>query len=80
MMKELAPYILPLAVALLLSLVLTPVVRLLARRVGMVAKPKIDRWHKKPTALLDGVAIFAAAALESTPPFMATAIHFKKKF
>lgn len=41
-----------------LSLLLTPVVRLLARRVGMVAKPKIDRWHKKPTAMLGGVGIW----------------------
>ncbi|HYO91117.1 MAG TPA: hypothetical protein VEQ40_05755 [Pyrinomonadaceae bacterium] len=41
-----------------LSLILTPAVRLLARRVGMVAKPKIDRWHKKPTAMLGGVGIW----------------------
>ncbi len=26
----------------------------------MVARPKSDRWHKKPTALLGGVAIFVA--------------------
>jgi UDP-GlcNAc:undecaprenyl-phosphate GlcNAc-1-phosphate transferase len=44
--------------ALALTLVLTPLVRALARRVGMVAKPKIDRWHKKPTAMLGGCAIW----------------------
>lgn len=47
-------------VSLALTLVLTPVVRALARRVRMVAKPKIDRWHKKPTAMLGGVAVWLA--------------------
>jgi UDP-GlcNAc:undecaprenyl-phosphate GlcNAc-1-phosphate transferase len=60
---ELAPHILPIAFALLLSLALTPAVRVLARRVGMVAKPKIDRWHKKPTALLGGVGVFLSVTL-----------------
>jgi UDP-GlcNAc:undecaprenyl-phosphate GlcNAc-1-phosphate transferase len=41
-----------------LSLVLTPLVRALARRQGMVAQPKTDRWHKQPTAMLGGVAIW----------------------
>jgi UDP-GlcNAc:undecaprenyl-phosphate GlcNAc-1-phosphate transferase len=45
-------------VAFALTLVLTPVVRAVARHVGMVAKPKIDRWHKKPTAMLGGVGIW----------------------
>jgi UDP-GlcNAc:undecaprenyl-phosphate/decaprenyl-phosphate GlcNAc-1-phosphate transferase len=45
-------------VALVLALVLTPLVRALARRLGMVAKPKSDRWHKKPTSMLGGVAIW----------------------
>lgn len=44
-------------VALALSLVLTPICRRLAHRFGFVAKPKEDRWHKKPTALFGGVAI-----------------------
>jgi len=38
----------------------TPVVRALAQRFGIVAAPKADRWHKKPTAMLGGVAIFLA--------------------
>jgi UDP-GlcNAc:undecaprenyl-phosphate GlcNAc-1-phosphate transferase len=33
-------------------------VRAFARSVGMIAKPKSDRWHKKPTAMLGGVAIW----------------------
>ena len=36
---------------------LTYVVRYLARRFGFVAKPKADRWHSRPTAMLGGVAI-----------------------
>ena len=51
------------AVAAILALVLTPLVRLLARRIGMVAKPKTDRWHKKPTAMLGGVAIWLSVVI-----------------
>src|SRR5260221_4011459 len=40
--------------------IVTPLVRALARRRGIVAAPKADRWHKKPTAMLGGVAIFVA--------------------
>jgi UDP-GlcNAc:undecaprenyl-phosphate GlcNAc-1-phosphate transferase len=43
-------------------LALTPMVRALARRWGVVARPKSDRWHKKPTALMGGVAIFIVVA------------------
>src|SRR3984893_4202275 len=50
----------PPAVSLALALGLTPVVRVLARRWGFVAKPKIDRWHKNPTAMMGGVAIWVA--------------------
>jgi UDP-GlcNAc:undecaprenyl-phosphate GlcNAc-1-phosphate transferase len=48
------------AVALLASLALTPVVGALARRIGAVAKPKVDRWHTSPTAMLGGLAIVIA--------------------
>ena len=37
---------------------LTPIVRLLAVKNGWVATPRKDRWHKKTTALLGGVAIY----------------------
>jgi UDP-GlcNAc:undecaprenyl-phosphate GlcNAc-1-phosphate transferase len=56
-------YLVPAAVSLALSLALTPVVRAAARRHGVVAKPKADRWHRKPTAMLGGVAIFLSVAL-----------------
>jgi UDP-GlcNAc:undecaprenyl-phosphate/decaprenyl-phosphate GlcNAc-1-phosphate transferase len=45
------------------ALGLTPLVRAVARKVGMVAKPKIDRWHKKPTAMLGGVAIAVSVVI-----------------
>jgi UDP-GlcNAc:undecaprenyl-phosphate GlcNAc-1-phosphate transferase len=48
---------------LALGLVFVPLVRALARRVGMVAAPRKDRWHSQPTALLGGVGIFAAFAI-----------------
>src|SRR5437016_5132859 len=47
----------------LLSLVLTLLVRRFARQRGFVAKPKSDRWHKRPTAMLGGVAIFLSTAV-----------------
>ncbi len=48
--------------ALGVTLATTPLVRTGARRVGMIAKPRADRWHKKPTALLGGIAIFLGVA------------------
>src|SRR3954468_14216660 len=50
----------PIFTAFGLVLVLTPLVRALARRYGVVARPREDRWHRQPTALLGGVAIFLA--------------------
>ena len=47
-------------VCVVLSAVLTLLVRELAHKTGQVAKPKSDRWHKRPTAMLGGVAIAAA--------------------
>lgn len=58
----------PLFIALL-SLVsaasLTFLVRELARRYGFVAQPKLERWHKRPTAMLGGVAIFLTTVIIS---------------
>jgi UDP-GlcNAc:undecaprenyl-phosphate GlcNAc-1-phosphate transferase len=53
----------PPAVSFALALALTPLVRLLARRLGIVAKPKTDRWHKKPTAILGGLGIWLAVVV-----------------
>ena len=46
------------AASFALAIAVTPLVRGLARRAGMVARPKTDRWHKKPTAMFGGVAIW----------------------
>lgn len=46
-----------------LSAIFTLGVRWAASRYGFVAKPKSDRWHKRPTAMLGGAAIFAATLL-----------------
>ncbi len=46
-----------------LSVVLTPFVGRLASSIGAVAKPRQDRWHRKPTPLLGGIAIYAASVL-----------------
>jgi UDP-GlcNAc:undecaprenyl-phosphate GlcNAc-1-phosphate transferase len=56
-------HLVPVAASFVLALVLTPIVRALARRWGVIAKPKTDRWHKKPTAMLGGVAIFLTVAV-----------------
>ncbi len=45
------------ALAFGLSAVVTPICRAAARRLGCVAAPREDRWHKTPTALFGGVAI-----------------------
>ena len=47
-----------LGITFALSLVMTPVVRAVARKTGFVAKPRADRWHSKPTALMGGVGIY----------------------
>ena len=51
---EVSPYVAA-TVSILVSAILTFGVRAAARRYGFVAKPKSDRWHKRPTAMLGGV-------------------------
>jgi UDP-GlcNAc:undecaprenyl-phosphate GlcNAc-1-phosphate transferase len=55
-------HLIPVAASFVLALVLTPLVRRFARRWGAVARPKDDRWHKEPTPMLGGVAIFLSVA------------------
>jgi UDP-GlcNAc:undecaprenyl-phosphate/decaprenyl-phosphate GlcNAc-1-phosphate transferase len=62
-----------LGVSFVLSVLCTRLVRSFARQSGMVAKPRADRWHKKPTALLGGVAIFLTVmAVTLTTALLAT--------
>lgn len=62
--------------ALVLALVVTPLVIRWAHRRGWIAQPRADRWHERPTALMGGVAIYAAttgALLLTTgtlPPYL----------
>src|SRR6184192_3758496 len=49
--------------AFVLSLGFVAVCRWLALRYGYVAKPRADRWHTKPTALLGGIAITATTLI-----------------
>jgi len=54
---------LTLFIGLISSLALVPIVRIIARKIGLVAQPRDDRWHDQPTPYLGGVAIFLAFIL-----------------
>jgi UDP-GlcNAc:undecaprenyl-phosphate GlcNAc-1-phosphate transferase len=47
----------PFLFAFLLSLAIVPLCRMVALRFGGVAKPRGDRWHRRPIAMFGGVAI-----------------------
>ena len=72
----------PLAVAFALSLVAVPLCRLAALRLGFVARPREDRWHRGTVALFGGVGIavvlFACSAIfglvRAQPVLIATAV------
>jgi len=49
--------------AFLICLVITPLVRYSAIRNSWMAIPVKERWHKKPTALMGGIAIYAGMAI-----------------
>lgn len=53
-------YLIFFAAAFALALILTPLVRRLALATGQIAVPKDNRWHRKKTALLGGISIFAS--------------------
>lgn len=55
-------YLIP-ASSFFLCLVLTPVVRRIATQKGWIDHPTKERWHKKPTALLGGIAIYLGIAI-----------------
>jgi UDP-GlcNAc:undecaprenyl-phosphate GlcNAc-1-phosphate transferase len=48
-----------------ISVLFTYLTREFARKFGYIAKPKSDRWHKKPTAMLGGVSIFLTTIIVS---------------
>ena len=45
------------------AVILTLLVRSLSVKFDLVARPKSDRWHKRPTAMLGGIAIFATTVV-----------------
>ena len=47
------------------ALGLVPICRLAAFRLDIVARPAADRWHKQPTPLMGGLAIFGSVLLGS---------------
>ncbi|MDD4979838.1 MAG: hypothetical protein PHC54_01000 [Candidatus Omnitrophica bacterium] len=49
----------------ILSLVLTPTVRHIAIKNGLVVQPRSDRWHKYPTAILGGISIYLASMISA---------------
>ncbi len=55
-------YILIFFLSLILSLVLTLIVRKAMLRLGVVSVPREERWHRHTVALLGGIAIFVSFA------------------
>jgi UDP-GlcNAc:undecaprenyl-phosphate GlcNAc-1-phosphate transferase len=47
----------PVLIGLLLALILIPISRVIALRIGVVAHPRNDRWHRQTVPLLGGVGI-----------------------
>jgi len=47
-------------VAFVLGLLLVPGVRSVSKRLGRLSYPREDRWHRRPTPTLGGVAIYLA--------------------
>lgn len=59
-MNELVEYIIPFAIALIVSFFSSPMAKRLAVRLGAIDVPKDERrMHKKPIALMGGIAVIA---------------------
>ncbi len=50
----------PFLFSLVVAAAVTPLIIQLARRRGWVVAPRQDRWHRRPTAIFGGVAIYLA--------------------
>src|SRR5262245_20878508 len=57
-MFKACPLWLPLGSAFGLTLLMMPAMRFLAMRWGCVSLPRSERWHRRPTPFLGGVAFF----------------------
>ena len=56
-------YIITFSISLILSLVLTPIVRKVMLKLGILDTPSGDRWNNRSVALLGGIAIFISFTL-----------------
>jgi len=56
-------YIIYFLVPFVLSLIFTPIIRTIAIKNSLIAYPRADRWHKKPTAILGGVSIYLSSII-----------------
>ena len=56
-------YIVTFFFSLVVSLVLTPIVRKAMLKLGILDMPSESRWHRQPVALMGGIAIFISFAL-----------------
>ena len=74
-------FLLP-SLSFLLCLACTPVVRRIALKKDWIAYPTKQRWHKKPTALLGGIAIYfgIGTALFLIADFSTVTPHFFRTF
>lgn len=60
MSAPLIEFVLLITGVFLSSVMGTALIRHLAHRYGWVARPRVDRWHRKPTALFGGVGFYPA--------------------
>ncbi len=51
------------ALSFFLCLIFTPIIRRIALKKEWIAYPAKERWHKKPTALLGGIAIYLSMSI-----------------
>ncbi|RJP28974.1 MAG: hypothetical protein C4533_04050 [Candidatus Omnitrophota bacterium] len=65
MNSDILRYLLLSGIPFIFSLVLTPVIRAIALKKGIISQPRSDRWHKNPTALLGGVGIYLSFLIVS---------------
>ena len=56
-------YIITFFFSLIVSLVLTPIVRRAMLKLGILDMPNESRWHRQPVALMGGIAIFISFVL-----------------
>lgn len=63
MLQGISDMFYPFLSSFLICLVLTPIVRRVTTKKGFVAMPSEDRWHKRPTAMMGGIAIYFSIAI-----------------